>query len=334
MAASEVDSKFLGQFALNIHLDHPMLSKSLYQLLGNLLMLSDKVIKARKLRRLDTSRDTPSLELYCNIIWYAREGLKLLEDFILPAIEKFGELKVVAYKIRASFYHLYVLYHNYPNVNLKMEDTLKRSNASVTTPPGLNSPEQTKSKGKGVEREFPKPEDKGTIVVRASPKADYRPTSVQATHPLEGGPVTLPPEKFGPNFLIPTTDYRMKALLCFEEAAALSELLLWGSHPLRLSAKVEFSAFLYDCLHDKIASRQVAKQAIHDVYNAQEGMDDDMFNDAAELVGLLGRMARRGEHKEPISESFVTTHKHAELISNPIASNIPVTTGMGLHNPI
>ena len=30
------------------------------------------------------------------------------------------------------------------------------------------------------------------------------------------------------------------------------------------------------------------------MYNAQEGMDDDMFEDAAELVGILGKMMRRG----------------------------------------
>ena len=80
----------------------------------------------------------------------------------------------------------------------------------------------------------------------------------------------------------------------FQEASMIAEKNLWGSHPLRLSAKVEMCAFLYDCLHDREASRQLAKKTIAEVYNAQEGMDDDMFEDAAELVSILGRMMKRG----------------------------------------
>lgn len=53
-------------------------------------------------------------------------------------------------------------------------------------------------------------------------------------------------------------------------------------------------AFLYDCLHERDKSRSLAKVTIAEVYNAQEGMDDDMFEDAAELVGILGRMMKRG----------------------------------------
>ena len=58
--------------------------------------------------------------------------------------------------------------------------------------------------------------------------------------------------------------------------------------------KTEYAAYLYDCLHDGEASRRLAQVAIKDVYNAQEGMDDDMFEDAAELVGILGKMMKRG----------------------------------------
>lgn len=58
--------------------------------------------------------------------------------------------------------------------------------------------------------------------------------------------------------------------------------------------KTEYSAYLYDCLHDGEGSRRLAQVAIKDVYNAQEGMDDDMFEDAAELVGILGKMMKRG----------------------------------------
>ncbi|TAQ88279.1 hypothetical protein B7494_g3382 [Chlorociboria aeruginascens] len=278
MASSEVDMKFLGQFAENIQLDHPLLAKNLFQILGNLSMLSDKVIKARKLRRLDTTRVTKSVDLYCCIIWYAREGLKLLEEYVLPMVANFGELKVLSYKLRASFYHLYVLFHNQPSITRKAGE--------ITTPPGLKSPRSGRvDKGKAPERE--------------SPADPFRPSSVQPTHPLEGGPVgghavPHPPPEFAPNFLVPAEDYRPFALHCFQEATGLAERLLWGSHPLRLSVKVEYAAFLYDCLHEKDRSRQLAKATIAEVYNAQEGMDDDMFEDAAELVGILGRMMRRG----------------------------------------
>lgn len=278
MASSEVDMKFLGQFAANIQGDNPLLAQSLFQIFGNLTMLAEKVIRARKLRRLDTTRDTKSVDLYCRIIWYAREGLKLLEEYVLPMVANYGELRVLSYKLRASFYHLYVLFHNQPPVSLK-------SVAQVSTPPGLTSPRRV-DKGKGVDR--------------GSPGESYRPSSVQPTHPLEGGPVggqpslRHPPVEFAPNFLVPAADYRPIALTCFQEATKLAETFLWGSHPLRLSVKVEFAAFLYDCLHEREQSRRMAKATIAEVYNAAEGMDDEMFEDAAQLVGILGKMMKRG----------------------------------------
>jgi hypothetical protein len=33
---------------------------------------------------------------------------------------------------------------------------------------------------------------------------------------------------------------------------------------------------------------------IAEVYNAEEGLDDESFEEAAQLVGILGRMAKRG----------------------------------------
>jgi hypothetical protein len=278
MASSEVDLKFLTRFAINIKDEHPLLAQILFQIEGNLAMLSPYVIKARKMRRLDATRDTKSVDLYCRIIWYAREGLVLLEQWVLPMVGKFTELKVLCYKLRASYYHLYVLFHNKPPVTLKAA-------TQVHTPPGLTSPRATKDpKGKGVDRGSPDP---------------FRPTSVQPTHPLEGGPVggrttTPPPTEYAADFLVPAQDYRPLTLQYFQEASSLADKHCWGSHPLRLSVRVEFTAFLYDCLHEKERSRQLAKATIAEVYNAQEGMDDDMFEDAAELVGILGRMMKRG----------------------------------------
>ena len=63
---------------------------------------------------------------------------------------------------------------------------------------------------------------------------------------------------------------------------------------MRLSVRVEYVAYIYDCLHEAEQSRRLAKGSIRDVYEAQEGMDDESFEDAAEMVGILGRMMRRG----------------------------------------
>ncbi|KAF7868858.1 uncharacterized protein EAF02_009594 [Botrytis sinoallii] len=252
MASSEVDTKFLGQFAKNIQLDHPLLAQNLFQILGNLTMLSKMVVKARKLRRLDTTRDTKSVELYTRIIWYAKEGLKILEQYVLPLVAGFGELKVLVYKLRASYYHLYVLFHNTPAITLRTP--------KISTPPGLTSP-RYKEKGKGIDN-------------------------------------TPPPDPHLPDitgsFLIPAHDYRPFATQCFEDASILADRQLWGSHPLRLSVKVEYTAFIYDCLDEANRSRELARKTISEVYNADEGMDDDMFEDAAELVSILGKMMKRG----------------------------------------
>ncbi|KAK0101331.1 hypothetical protein ONS95_006507 [Cadophora gregata] len=299
MASSEVDMKFLGNFARNIQFDQPVLSQSLFQILGNITMFSDRVIRARKLRRLDTTRDTKSVDLYCRIIWYTRECLKILEEYVLPMVVKTVELKVLAHKLRASFFHLFVLFHNHPPITLK---------AAIHTPPGLKSPRVTlkPDKGKSIDRGPGSGPGSGSRSRSRSPSDPFRPSSVQPTHPLEGGPVggtgsgsipiirTPPPLEFAPNFLVPAEDFRPFALQYFQEATALADTLLWGSHPLRLSVKVEFTAFLYDCLHERERSRQLAKQTISEVYNATEGMDDQMFEEAAQLVGILGKMMRRG----------------------------------------
>lgn len=65
------------------------------------------------------TRDTKSADLHCRIIWYAREGLKRLEEIVLPIITNYKELKVLSNKLHASVYHLCVLFHNRPLVSLK-----------------------------------------------------------------------------------------------------------------------------------------------------------------------------------------------------------------------
>ncbi|KAI4122376.1 MAG: hypothetical protein LQ338_005848 [Usnochroma carphineum] len=265
MASSEVDQKFLGQFAKRTNNSNPYLSSFLYKVLGLSVLLSKKLIRARRLRKLDTTRDTKSLQLYHHIIWLSREGLIMIEQFIIPLVsDDLVELKVLSYKLRASFYHIFVLFHNQPSVH-------------QTAIPSFTP---SASKGKAADRSS----------IASSP------------NPFQGGPVQpLPPglapvsvPKPSAAFLLPATDYIPTATACFTEASALADARLSGSHPVRLSVKTEYAAYMYDCLHDSDGSRVLAQQAIKDVYNAQEGMDDDQFEDAADMVQLLGKMMKRG----------------------------------------
>ncbi|KFY70539.1 hypothetical protein V499_09090 [Pseudogymnoascus sp. VKM F-103] len=288
MASTEVDQKFLGQFAKNIASDNPLLSSMLFKLLGLSVVLAKQLVRARKLRKLDPTRATKSLDLYFHIIWLSREGLLIVEQYVLHMVSSFEELKVLTYKLRASFYHIFVLFHNQPSIN-------SAGPRQITTPPGLLSPRQKQDKGKA-------PAIPGTSHTPTIPSPpESRSSSVQPSHPLEGGPVQHPDAQrdarqsgSAADFLLQSRDYIPTAMAAFQEANDLAERLLWGSHPLRLSVKTEFSAFLYDCAKDADRSRRLAKNTIAEVYNATEGMDDEMFEDAAELVGTLGKFMKRG----------------------------------------
>jgi hypothetical protein len=245
----------------------------LFKVLGLSVILSEKLLRARKSRRLDPTRDTKSVRhLYHHILWLSREGLVIVEQYVLPMVGNYIELRVLSYKLRASFYHIFVLFHNQPSVN-------------KAGGPFALFPEPLSPRGSKLNRDS---------ITRSPPR--------QRTPNTSGGPVggppglPPPPERASPSasFLLPAIDYIPTATNCFITANTLAERLLPGSHPIRLSVKVEYVAYLYDCLHDGEGSRRLAKRSIADVYNAQEGMDDESFEDAAELVGILGKMMKRG----------------------------------------
>ncbi|KAJ5127243.1 hypothetical protein N7448_008022 [Penicillium atrosanguineum] len=270
MASSEVDQKALGNFAAVMALESPFLSAMLYKVLGLSVMLSKKLLRARRLRRLDTTRDTKSLQQYHHIIWLSREGLIILEGYILPLVNAFVELKVLSYKLRASFYHIFVLFHNRPIINPPYPSQISKHDSiygpdSLTALGALN---------------YPKP-----------------PTS------LPPGLAPVQPIPPASSFLLPPLDYTATATACFNHAALLADKLLPGSHPLRLSVKLEYAAYL-----TPLASRRLAKYAIADVYNAQEGMDDESFEDAAEIVGVLGKMVKRGGKPGSSTAGSSTSH--------------------------
>lgn len=278
MASSEVDQKFLGRMAKAVENDNPLLSSMLYKILGLSLNLAEQLVAIKKQRKPDPLASPLFLKRLLHIIWLSREGLVMLQQYVIPMVGNYVELKVLAYKLRASFHHIFVLFHNQPPV----------SHMANWTPEVVSAALNPSLKADRVED--------SVIDENLIP----RPSSVQPTHPLEGGPVGPPPgfeasaTLLPPSFLLPAEDYLPAAHEHFKEAVQMADALLWGSHSLRLSVRTEYAAFLYDCLHDADASRKLAKDTIAEVYDATEGMDDDMFTDACELVTVLGKMMRRG----------------------------------------
>lgn len=298
MASSEVDQKFLGKFAKAEEQTNPLLSSILFKILGLSINLSQHLVKARKQRKLEPTRPTETLDFYFHIIWLAREGLVMLEQYVIPMVNRHSELKVLAYKLRASFYHIFVLFHNQPPVSSQFMPTPEPAATSAGTGPQ------------------PSKIDKGKGLASDGPRAGAPPYS-------RGGPVA-PPPGFGPEavgaFLLPAGDYLPQARRYFEEAVALADQHLWGSHSLRLSVRTEYSAFLYECVHDAEESRKVARLTINEVYEATEGIDNEMFNDACELVTVLGRMMKRGQPGSAKASSPGTSQQKTSPTLQPLTT--------------
>jgi hypothetical protein len=312
MASLDFDQKFLGRVAKQTADSNPFLSDALYQILGLSVLLARRLIRARKLRKLDTSRDTPSLAAYQHILWMSREGLSILELYVLPYAQdnQHGpECRVLSVKLRASFYHIFCLFHNQPPVTTtNMTSTDGRTPGAPPLhlspgggnggrkagPPGLSPP----SKRAGKQPSLREPVD--SIVSETSFVTNpYAGGGGPVGTPSPGPPINAPPG-LNPvpipqpsSFILPPLNFVPLASGYFATATSYATQFLHGSHPLRLSVALEHSAFLWDCCHDHDGSRRVARRAIKDVYRAQEAMDDTEFEDAAELVGILGRMMKR-----------------------------------------
>ncbi|KHN95412.1 14-3-3 domain protein [Metarhizium album ARSEF 1941] len=313
MASSEVDQKFLGRLAKAVEQDNPILSSILYKILGLSLNLAQQLVASKKSRRPDPAASPLFLKRVLHIIWLSREGLNMLQQYVIPMVGNYVELKVLAYKLRASFHHIFVLFHNHPPVSDLASWTPEAREAALAAAAGAQDKKRETSGSDG--------------------DASSRPSSVQPTHPLEGGPVGPPPgfeahvALLPPSFLLPQQNYLPAAHQHFQEAVKLADELLWGSHSLRLSVKTEYAAFLYECVHDAKASRQLAKETIAEVYDATEGMDDDMFNDACELVTVLGRMMKRG-----LAPSDTTSQNRDQGSSTALFAK--QARPLGMENPI
>ncbi|KEF52706.1 uncharacterized protein A1O9_11123 [Exophiala aquamarina CBS 119918] len=297
MASSEVDQKFLGYFAKVTTTENNYLSSFLFRVLGLSVILAEKLLRARKAKRLDPVRDPRARHLIHHILWLAREGLVMVEQYILPMVGNYVELRVLSYKLKASFYHIFVLFHNDPPVN----DRINRSRSdSFSLFPDPLSPRLSKTSSRdpavrsptGGRRQRSPAISLGGPVGGSTTARTPPGLPLPATHPYTNGNANN--GSGVATFLLPLQDYTPYATQAFREANELAERLLPGSHPVRLSVKVEYVAYVYDCLHESEASRRLARLAVRHVYEAQEGMDDDSFEDAAEMVGILGRMMKRG----------------------------------------
>ncbi|EON67459.1 hypothetical protein W97_06713 [Coniosporium apollinis CBS 100218] len=358
MASSDVDQKIVAMLAKSTEIVNPMISKAFYKILGLSVMLSRKLYRARKLRKLDTSRETKSLGLYHHIVWLSREGLTMLEDWVIPWMkfgdnqELFGpharECIVMAAKLRASFLHIFCLFHNYPPVGQVINATTTSPTSGTSTVRRTSPPSATKppyrngssnGNGNGALREpalrdpvtsilsdssfvtNPYPQDARGIPPSSAvppplptsrpPGLDPNPPTwpdfvvppsstnpgIATSHPPPGfspqQPRHAPHRSLSPSFLLPAVNYIPQTLAAFAEAGALGARHLAGSHPLRLSIAVEHAAFLWDVVAAHAESRRLARQAIREVYRASEGITDAEFDDAAELVGVLGKMMKR-----------------------------------------
>ena len=307
MATSDVDQKTLSKLASRFINVHPLLSNSLYQILGLSTTLARKLFRARKFRKLDTSRDTKSLSLYHHIIWLSREGLTILEVGVLPYTQEnqYGSAcLVLATKLRASFFHIFCLFHNDPPVS---QFTIPHSAVRYGDPPlsprqgngqtrkGSMSTATTQNNlAKGTKFRDPIPSITSDASYITNPYAasgnGTAGTSPPSLHPSGNSPRSTS-RPF--DFLLPSLNFVPRTAAYFSTASDFAAQLLPGSHPLRLSVALEHSAFLWDCAHEHESARSLARRAIRDVYRAQEGMDDSEFEDAAELVAVLGRIMRR-----------------------------------------
>ncbi|KAI5310272.1 hypothetical protein KEM55_009155 [Ascosphaera atra] len=302
MASSKVDQRFLGSFAsaASHRAYDPSLSSMLYKLLGLSVIFSNKLNRAQTLRHLggpilphagisDPSAEEEISETQHHVLWLAREGLMILEQYVLPSAELWDELRVLAQKMKASFYHAFVLFHNQPTVLSETEDQQVSDDGY-----GDNGPEHdnendafSTTKLNDILGELPDPEEvpvaKGlesvlpTSELFSTLDSDLNLNTASTIHLRPPGLYVDEPAKFATSFLLPAIDFTPRTTACFSQAASTADALLPGSHPLRISVKVEYAAYLFDCLHDAEASRIVAKKAILDTYSATEHMDDESF---------------------------------------------------------
>jgi hypothetical protein len=346
MAVYQIEYKILGRLAKQI--DYPrenqILAQALFQVLGLSIQLTPKLVKARKLRKLDVTRDTKSLQLYHHIIWLAREGLSITEVYILPYCqngEQGPEYRVMAAKLRASLYHVFCLFHNHPPISAispRMGDSA--SSSSGRTPKSENgrskkspgkSPRNGKEGGEGRRRSsksglrdlIPSMTSDASYITNpfAGPAATPPPPGPPPPIPSDSrrtptwppglAPINISPARAAASFLLPPLNFVPMAREHFETAQQLAVSLLSPTNALRLSVSLDHAAFLWECEKEHDRARKLARKTIKEVYSSTEGLDDDEFGDASILVQALGGIVKRSSNdaavRQPSREQLATT---------------------------
>ncbi|KAK4506559.1 hypothetical protein PRZ48_000291 [Zasmidium cellare] len=329
MAVSPIEEKILGRLAKQTAPYNALLSASLYQVLGLSILLSRKLYRARKLRKLDITRDTKSLQLYHHIIWLAREGLSITEVYILPYCqdgERGPECRVMAAKLRASLYHVFCLFHNHPPISQlsgrSYDSTSPNSSAQSPqatqgtksspkrSPPDGGRHARQRSGNTALRDPIPSMTSEASYVTNPYAAAQSPPPppglatlggAVDArrtpTRPPGLAPINISPTHAAASFLLPPLNFVPMAREHFDGAQHLANTLLPPTHALRLSISLEHAAFLWDCAKEHERSRKLARRTIKNVYSSSDGLDDDEFADASALVQALGGIVRRGSNE-------------------------------------
>lgn len=361
MAVSQIEEKILGQLARDTAPANPLLSASIYQVLGLSILLSQRLVKARRLRKLDTTRDTKSLQLYYHIIWLAREGLAITEVHILPYCqdgEQGPECRVMAAKLRASFHHVFCLFHNHPPISqLSARSYESGSSPSTALTPKANNGQMRHSPAKSPRsgKENRDSRRSGKVALR-DPIPSMNSDTSYITNPYATGPAQTPPPVGPPppipidarrtptrppglapinipasqaaaSFLLPPLDFVPLTRAYFDTAQHLANSLLAPAHALRLSVALEHAAFIWDCGKEHERSRRLARKTIKDVYASTEGLDDDEFADASALVQALGGVVRRDtfDQMSPSSREQVASPDQRVSRALPIDRTIAVS---------
>jgi hypothetical protein len=326
MALTHVDRKVLANLITYYVSDNKIVVEQLRTVLGISVMLAQKLARAERLRDFDISHETRMLDLYQELLFLAKEGLALTEVCIAPFCGESadGVYQVMALKLRASFHHVFCLYHNTPPVRL-----LRSKKKQEPTPFGDYYMATRKDMAFKLSKS-PVPSMKSFVtnpyaadgqappVLAHVPDEVPPPITLQSytapTRPpgLEGNTsVFYDPPVSASTFLMPPLDYTPETKRLFEQAAKLAEKLLPPAHPLALSLALERATFLMDCLSDYEKSLKVVKKAARAAWfarNTRHPSWEDAFNILREMSEILIR-AEQVLHPEKrlVTAAQVTT---------------------------
>lgn len=316
MAITFVDRKVLAHLINYYVSENRVVVENLRTVLGLSIMLEQKLVRARRLRQFDMTTGSSMLNLYQEILFLAKEGLALTEVFIAPHCGQNAEgvYQVMSLKLRASFHHIFCLYHNTPPVRLlRPKEKKELSVFSINYMANRKSQEFNLSGS-------PLPSAKSFVTNpyaangQAPPVLDTVQPRAAPTHPpglSTDNSLFYEPPVHASTFLMPPLDYTPETKRLFQQASMFAEKFLHPAHPLVLSLALERATFLIDCLADYEKSLRVVKKAARAAWlsrNTRHPTWEDAMNIMREMFEILIR-AEQVLHPEKhlVSASQVTS---------------------------